>query len=434
MQIERIAIAELSSDPANARKHGEQNISTIVASLKRFGQQKPIVIDSSDCVRAGNGTLEAARSIGWTHLDCVRTDLKGSDAIAYAIADNRTAELAEWDDDVLSATLNGLLADDPELLNAAGFSEEDLENLLGDIDGLGGGEVVEDEVPEVPVDPITKPGDLWILGRHRVLCGDSTKAEDVGRLMDGAKADLCFTSPPYANQRTYTKEGDLSTEYLARFIPAAQKYVDVFCVNLGIARQGGRLIRYWDDYILAAENAGLGLLSWNVWSRHGYGGSIGNMTAMFPIEHEWIFVFGSEQVEINRTVKNKHGGKQASATVRSADGDMSKSRTVDVHANGKLGSVFVSDVERGVKPHPAMFPVTLPVEYIKACTSQCGNVYEPFCGSGTTLIASEQLGRTCYGMEISPQYCDVIVKRWENLTGQKASLDDSRYSNGTEST
>ena len=130
MKIQRIEIAKLSGDPANARKHGEQNIATIVASLKRFGQQKPIVIDSSDCVRAGNGTLEAARSMGWTHLDCVRTNLTGSDAIAYAIADNRTAELAEWDDDVLAATLNGLLADDPDLLNAAGFNEDELDKML----------------------------------------------------------------------------------------------------------------------------------------------------------------------------------------------------------------------------------------------------------------------------------------------------------------
>ena len=130
MQIERIELATLSCDPSNARKHGEQNIATIVASLRRFGQQKPIVIDMSDVVRAGNGTLEAARSLGWTHIDCVRTDLKGSDAIAYAIADNRTAELAEWDDDVLAATLNGLLADDRDLLDAAGFTESDLEELL----------------------------------------------------------------------------------------------------------------------------------------------------------------------------------------------------------------------------------------------------------------------------------------------------------------
>lgn len=130
MHIEKKLVSELSSDPANARKHGENNIATIVASLKRFGQQKPIVIDLSDVVRAGNGTLEAARSLGWTHIDCVRTELKGSDAIAYAIADNRTAELAEWDNDVLAATLNGLLADDPDLLDAAGFNEDELDKML----------------------------------------------------------------------------------------------------------------------------------------------------------------------------------------------------------------------------------------------------------------------------------------------------------------
>jgi hypothetical protein len=132
MQIEKRSVSQLSNDPANARKHSERNIQAIIGSLRRFGMQKPLVIDSSGVVRAGNGTLEAARQLGWETIDCVVTDLKGSDAIAYAIADNRTAELAEWDDDVLAAQLNGLLADDEELLEAAGFSEEDLEALLAD--------------------------------------------------------------------------------------------------------------------------------------------------------------------------------------------------------------------------------------------------------------------------------------------------------------
>jgi len=137
MQIEKRSVSQLSNDPANARKHNERNIQAILGSLRRFGQQKPIVVDSSNVVRAGNGTLEAARQLGWETIDCVITDLKGSDAISYAIADNRTAELAEWDDDVLAAQLNGLLADDEELLDAAGFTEEDLASLLGDLDGDG---------------------------------------------------------------------------------------------------------------------------------------------------------------------------------------------------------------------------------------------------------------------------------------------------------
>jgi ParB-like chromosome segregation protein Spo0J len=130
MQIIKKSIAELSNDPANARKHDDRNIESIVASLRRFGQQKPIVIDMNNIVRAGNGTLEAARRLGWDSIECVKTNLKGSDAIAYAIADNRTSELAEWDSEVLAAQLNGLLVDDEELANAAGFTAEEIEAML----------------------------------------------------------------------------------------------------------------------------------------------------------------------------------------------------------------------------------------------------------------------------------------------------------------
>ncbi len=135
MQIFKIKVADLSADPANARKHDDRNIDSIIASLRRFGQQKPIVIDASKVVRAGSGTLEAAKRIGWETIECVETNLKGSDAIAYAIADNRTAELAEWDSDVLAAQLNGLLTDDEELANAAGFSAEEIEAMLNKFNG-----------------------------------------------------------------------------------------------------------------------------------------------------------------------------------------------------------------------------------------------------------------------------------------------------------
>jgi ParB-like chromosome segregation protein Spo0J len=154
MQLERIEISKLSNDPANARKHPERNLEAIVASLRRFGQQKPIVIDKSNVVRAGNGTIEAAKQLGWTHIDCVRTSLESSDAIAYAIADNRTSELAEWDDDVLASQLNGLLADNEELLLASGFSEDELIKLLGEVDSI----------PELSEKPILDPPVMsWVL-------------------------------------------------------------------------------------------------------------------------------------------------------------------------------------------------------------------------------------------------------------------------------
>jgi ParB-like chromosome segregation protein Spo0J len=134
MKYETVKVADLSNDPANARKHGEKNIATIVASLRRFGQQKPIVVDSSGVVRAGNGTLEAARQLGWDTIEIQRTELTSSDAIAYAIADNRTSELAEWDDDILAAQLQGLLTEDEALLDAAGFDEDELAKLLNEPD------------------------------------------------------------------------------------------------------------------------------------------------------------------------------------------------------------------------------------------------------------------------------------------------------------
>jgi ParB-like chromosome segregation protein Spo0J len=130
VKTEKRKVSDLSNDPANARKHNDKNIDAIIASLRRFGQQKPIVIDRNNIVRAGNGTLEAARRLGWESIDCVTTGLQGSDAIAYAIADNRTAELAEWDEDTLAAQLNGLLTDDEELANAAGFTAEEIERML----------------------------------------------------------------------------------------------------------------------------------------------------------------------------------------------------------------------------------------------------------------------------------------------------------------
>jgi ParB-like chromosome segregation protein Spo0J len=154
LQIKKISIEKLSNDPANARKHDDRNIEAIVGSLRRFGQQKPIVVDVSGVVRAGNGTLEAARRLGWKDIDCVETQLKGSDAIAYAIADNRTAELAEWDDDVLAAQLNGLLADDESLALATGFSNEELEKLVGEIG----------DIPELKDKPVLDPPVMsWVL-------------------------------------------------------------------------------------------------------------------------------------------------------------------------------------------------------------------------------------------------------------------------------
>jgi hypothetical protein len=189
MNTELVPIDDLTPDPANARKHGERNLSSIIDSLRAFGQQKPIVVDRRGVVIAGNGTLEAAKRLGWEEIAVVRTELDPTQATAFGIADNRTAELAEWDEDVLVSLLDSLDDETRDLLH---FDEKELEAMVPKATV----EVVEDEVPD-EVEPRTKPGDLWLLGRHRLLCGDSTKAEDVARLFAGATATMVHADPPY---------------------------------------------------------------------------------------------------------------------------------------------------------------------------------------------------------------------------------------------
>jgi site-specific DNA-methyltransferase (adenine-specific) len=298
--------------------------------------------------------------------------LEGSDAIAYAIADNRTAELAEWDDDVLAAQLNGLLTESEEIALAAGWTAEEIEAMvaLSEDDP----EITEDDVPEPPVDPITKPGDLWILGEHRLLCGDSTKPEDVDRLMGAETANSCVTDPPYGMtfQSNYRKSqheaiaGDEDEKLLYHAISIPVKHSRyVWC--------------RWDN--IPKKPKPKSVITWakNNWSMGDLNHEHARQTEVclfYPgSDHKWIGQRPTDLVQHARTQNELH---------------------------------------------PTQKPVSLMAE-VMGWTE--GLVYDPFLGSGTTLIAAEQLGRKCYGMEISPQYCDVIVKRWKTLTGNKAVLE-----------
>ena len=412
MQIERVEIGKLTGDPANARKHGERNIDTIVQSLNRFGQQKPIVVDSSFCVRAGNGTLEAARSLGWTHLDCVVTDLKGSDAVAYAIADNRTAELAEWDDGVLAAVLEGLQLEG--LLESVGFSDDELAELMKDIelDGDGTtGEIEEDEVPEPPDDPITKPGDLWVLGRHRLLCGDSTNVESVSRLLEKAHPFLMVTDPPYgveydADWRNEALRSDGSPSD-GRAIGKVTNddrvdWTEAYKLFPGHVAYVWHAGRHASDVVLNLNAAEFTMRCQLIWVKSNF--AIGRGHYHWGHEPCWYAV--------------RKGGSAKWC------GDRTQSTTWNIAKPSKS--------ETG---HSTQKPIECMARPIRNHGDKNDDVYDPFLGSGTTLIASEQLGRTCYGLEISPAYCDVIIKRWENLTCKKAVLDgNTKHANDGKST
>ena len=393
MNIERRKISELKNDPANARKHSPRNLKAIRDSLNVFEQQKPIVVDSRGVVIAGNGTLQAARELGWEEIAVVVTDLDPAHAQAFGIADNRTAELAEWDTDVLGQLLEGMDSDLADIL-----SIDDLE-LPDSIDGgeQGEGLTDPDEVPEPPEEPITQTGDLWLLGDHRLLCGDSTNAEDVGRLMDGAVAGIMITDPPYgveynADWRNHALRADgspiggravgkVSNDDRADWSDAWKLYAgDVVYIW-----HAGNMAHIVAQSIIAT---GFSIVSQIIWAKNQLVIGRGN----YHPKHEpcWYAV--------------KDGGK------RNFTDDRTQTTLWEINKPHKS--------ETG---HSTQKPIECMARPLKNHSFK--TVYDPFLGSGTTLIAAEQLGRKCYGMEIDPKYCDVIVKRWEEFTGQTATRE-----------
>ena len=277
----------------------------------------------------------------------------------------------------------------------------------------------DDEAPEVDEksEPVSKRGEMYELGNSILMCGSSTEEEDVKRLCAGIEAEMLFTSPPYSDMRTYNGEKDLSVSNIVNFIRTYKPYAKYMCVNLGLQRKDGAINPYWDEYTDTAEDVGLKMLAWNVWNKT-VTGSIGMQQAMFPIEHEWIFIYGEKAKNINRTAekRNKESiGKSKITTVRNADGSTRRYvKNYDSSELKKMESVFecLPELSAIRSEHPAVFPVKLPEEYIKAMTKENDYVIEPFGGSGTTLIACEKTNRKCRIMELDERYCDVIRRRY----------------------
>ena len=412
LKIEYLPITELKPYENNARKHAEADVEAIKKSIEEFGFNDPIGI-WHDTIVEGHGRLLAAQELEMEEVPVIRLDhMTDEERRAYALAHNKTAELSDWDFEMLDTELDDIFDID---MSQFGF------DISADDEPI---EIIEDEVPET-APSMVKLGDIWLLGNHRLICGDSTDPAVIDRLMDGVKADMLFTSPPYSDMREYNGGKDLSVSNVSNFISAYRPYVDYQCVNLGIQRKNHEIVQYWDEYIAKAKECGYKFLAWNVWDKMECG-SIGQQSAFFPIRHEWIFVFGTEFYEINLTQQKKTQPTRAkeSTTRRQADGSLRKSTTGDQsHSLKQMESVLqITPVKVHDVDHPAPFPVNLPAEYIKAMTDEGDLVIEPFGGSGSTLIACEQLNRKCYMAELDPHYCDVIIQRWENSTGEKAKL------------
>ena len=444
MEQEKIInIEELVQDEHNFNKGTDEGGKLMERSFKEMGAGRSVLIDKHGKIIAGNKSQKAAIAAGIKRVRVIETtgdeliavkrtdvELESEQGRKMALLDNLTTQVnLAWDEtelQTITGEIEGFdvgdfgfdIKDMPQTEFATGKTDsQPTEQKQAEEDDFD-----PDEVHETKV----KTGDVWQLGEHRLMCGDSTDADNVAKLMNGERADLLFTSPPYSDMRAYNGGKDLSVVSLARFIPTYEPFAEYQCVNLGLQVKDYEIVQYWDAYIAAAKECGYMLMSWNVWDKMTPGAICNQTHFITPMRHEWIFVFGKGWKDINRTWEKKPEsiieGKVYKG-VRFNDGTFDRHTTGD-HSNPykKMESVLSLMSEHGDirSEHPAVFPVKLPAEYIAAFTNEGGSVVEPFGGSGTTMIACEQLNRKCRMMELDPHYCTVIIARWEKLTGQKA--------------
>lgn len=383
--------AKLKPYDKNPRQN-EKAVEAVKRSLVEFGFQNPIIADKNLNVIAGHTRLKAAQALGLKEVPVLIADgLTPAQIKAYRIADNQTGNIAEWDMELLPLEIAELEADgfDVTLL---GFPDDELGRITQkETEGL----TDPDEIPEAP-EAITKPGDLWLLGEHRLLCGDSTRAEDVARVMAGTKADLWLTDPPYG----------------VSYVGKTKKALEIENENLSDGQFREFLGK---SFLLGFEHLKSGGVYY-IW--HGHAKCFEVLNTLFLCKQvvRQFLIWKKQSFVMSR---QDYHWQHESCVYGWKDG-----AAHGWFADRKQSTILEFDRPKSSEEHPTMKPVGMMTYLINNSTAGRGAVVlDTFLGSGTTLIAAEQLNRKCYGLEISPQYCDVIVKRWENFTGKKAELE-----------
>ena len=387
LKINYREIGELIPYVNNSRTHSEQQVQQVASSIKEFGFTNPILIDEQDGIIAGHGRLLAAQKLKLDEVPTITLEgLTEAQRKAYVIADNQLALNADWDIDALKVEVDRLTELDFDI-DLLGFDDDFLSSLLEEepAEGL----TDEDSVPDVEDDPVTVEGDVWILGNHRLMCGDSTSIDAVDRVMGGCMADMVFTDPPYgvsyqSNMRTKTDKFDVI------------KNDDVF---LDIAPVIEACSKGW-------------VFVWTSWK----------------VLTKWVDMFEGFGYPTNQIIWFKGGG---------GIGDLKKTFSSDYetalvwHRGAELTGKRIGSVWKVEKDgsnsymHPTQKPVALPEEAIDKTTLAKQTVLDLFGGSGSTLIACEKTNRHCRMMELDPKYCDVIIKRWQDFTGQEAVMEST---------
>lgn len=398
-----VKLDTLHLDPENARRHPEKNMAAIVGSLRQFGQVESLVVQKgTGRIIGGNGRYQAMRSLGWETCDVVEVDLDDEHATALGLVLNRTGELAEWDDAVLAEHLADLVASG-FALDEVGFDAGDLDEMLrsgGDGDSGLIHDITEDAIPPPPKVPVTRLGDTWVLGEHRLMCGNSTDAAAVGALMAGRKATLIFTDPPYnIGGESPSGAADIRDSY-KRLNEATWDQTFVF------SEVQDNLLACLDEsgsiYVCTSQHLAGDIWTWmRTWSAK-YGYCVWRKSNPMPSLHKRHWTWCSELVCY--ATRGAH--------------------TFNFPEEGHALSVWDIEKNRSNDLHPTMKPVAVPAHAIVHSSTKGDLVVDLFNGAGSTMLACEQLGRTCYAMEVEPAFCDVTVQRWETQTKQKARRFD----------
>lgn len=413
LAIESVPLATLKPYAGNPRTHTKKQIRQIADSIRGFGWTNPILIDAQGGVIAGHGRLEAAKLLGLAQVPTIRIeDMSKAQVRAYVVADNRLAELAGWDDALLAVELQALTEVDFDFsIEITGFETAEIDRLIA---GLGEKQV-PDEADRLPgIDEtgpsVTQPGDLWLLGRHRLLCADATKAASYERLLGGEKAQMVFTDPPYnvpidghvcglgAVKHTAfaMASGEMSEAGFTGFLETVLRQMAAHSSD-GAIHFVCMDWRHLFELLAAGRIVYSELKNLCVWNK-----SNGGMGSLYRSKHELIAVFKSGHgPHINNVELGMHG----------------RYRT-NVWDYAGINS-FGKDRDAELAMHPTVKPVSLVEDAILDCSRRGDVVLDAFSGSGTTLIAAERVGRRGFAMELEPKHVDVTLRRFRDLTGEE---------------
>lgn len=416
-RLESMALADLRPHDRNPRTRSKKQVEQIAESIRRFGFTNPVLVDRDGQVIAGHGRIEAAKLLGTATVPVLRLEhMTEAEKRAYIIADNRLAELAGWDNDLLALELAAVAELDSDFdLAITGFDVAEIEALLN---GLESGEQQEEEPIQIdeqaPV--VCRVGDMWQLGDHALICGDATDPEVYRRLLDQGKAQMVFTDPPYnvpvnghicglgkvQHDEFVMASGEMTEEQFTTFLRTVTSNLAAFSDD-GSIHYVCMDWRHMGELLAAGRSAYAEFKNLVVWNKDN-----GGMGAFYRSKHELVFVFKNGSApHINNFGLGQHG----------------RYRT-NVWDYAGVNSLK-ADRDEELAMHPTVKPVAMVADAIRDCSRRGGVILDAFSGSGTTIIAAEQTGRRARAIELDPRYVDVAIRRWQHLTGGKATLAGS---------